>query len=748
MNEQYKKIKPLAQYIDRIGAEQLNFKRFMVKEYKGHYYKEKVIIKLTPEGDITCGKKEYAPTEEEVAAIKAAVPSFSDKWPKHIAAKSLSGLDKFTKAKKDNLWEFWDRASGGLRMVQERRLHSKTGLKYYVPWTLYSDGKWLSMEPDGPLPLWKPKKKLRNKIMVHEGAKCGRFVDWLCNSEEPKAKALRKTHPWIEVLMEYEHWGMIGGALAPGRSDYDSIKKEKALEVVYICDNDDEGKGAIKIISRLYGQSLKAVKFDTRWPDKWDLADALTQDTCPELFGSNGQYKGPELDKLMVSATWATDVIKKDKGKGRSSILLRKAFVDEWAHSVRPEVFIHRDRPNIELSASEFNSTVDPFSDSKDTAALLKKEDISKGNILAYDPGRKPGNYVLKNGERYINTHVPTLIIPQKGDIKPFLVYMEHLIPDEKERDHLVKWCATLVARPDVKMHYGVLLISEAQGVGKSTLGEKVLIPLVGEWNTSSPSEKDVVDSAFNDWCAQKRLAVVHEIYSGQSAKAYNLLKTTITDKYVSVNRKFMPAFTIENWLHVFACSNSLRAMKLSSDDRRWFVPKVTEEKRPTKFWKELNGWLENEKGLEIVYQYFIDYAKKNGVVSRGEDAPWTLVKQEVIEEGMSPGQLLVADVLDALKDMENQKIYVTDYDLQDFIRNRLHDGRNANTLEKPLTIRKIAKGKGWYVGTQRYNQMIANTNVQGRLIAPTREIANRPLMEMEKLGISHFQLSQFGQKL
>lgn len=735
----YKKIKSLAAYIDRVKAEQLNFKRFIIRDYKGHYYTERIIIRLTPEGDIHCPQKLYAPTEEEAKAIKEEVPKFSPKWPQYMQAKNMHGFEKFCKAKKENLWEFYDRNTGKIIMIQERRFNAKAGKKYYVPWTLYSDGSWLDMEPDTKLPLWKPKKKLKNKIMIHEGAKCGKYVDWLCNSTETSAEKARAAHPWIEVLQEYEHWGMIGGALAPGRSDYDQIKREKAIEVVYICDNDDDGKGAIKTVSRLYGLSLKAVKFDSRWPAKWDLADPFTRDNCPELFGTNGQYKGPELDKLMVSATWATDIFKTEK-KGRPSIILRKAFIDEWSHSVRPEVFIHRDRPNVELSTTEFNSTVDPFSDSKDTASLLKKEDISKGNILAYDPGRKPGNYVLKNGERFINTHVPTLVIPQKGVVKPFLDYMEQLIPNGEERNNLIKWCATLVAKPAIKMHYGVLLISEAQGVGKSTLGEKILIPLVGEWNTSSPSEKDVVESAFNDWCAQKRLAVVHEIYSGQSAKAYNNLKSTITDKYVQVNRKFMPAFTIENWLHVFACSNSLRAMKLSSDDRRWFVPKVTEEKHNPKYWKDLNNWLENEKGLEIIYNYFIEYVARNGSVAKGEDAPWTSVKQDVIEEGMSPGQLLVADVLEAIK--PKGKIFVTDYDLQDFIRNRLYEGRNANTIEKPLTIRKIAKGKGWHIGAKRYNQMVEGTAIQGRIIAPTREIASLPLADMERKGVVHFLLS------
>lgn len=742
---EYKKIKSLAAYIDRIGAEQRHFSQFMICEYKGNYYKEKSLIRLKEDGTIFC-KREFAPTEEEAAAIKAELPKYSVDWPKYIKAKSAAGLDKYTKAKKDDLFEFYDRATGHIIMIQEKRLNKKTGQKFYIPWTMWNDGKWRSMEPNAKLPFWKPKKRLKAKIMVHEGGKAARYADWLVNSNDPAASKLRETHPWYDTLSEYEHWGMIGGALAPGRTDYAQLIKEKATEVVYICDNDDDGKGVVKTFSQMFGQAMKAVKFDARWKNTWDMAEPLTAEECPELFGANGEYKGPMLNKLMVSATWATDLIKKKEGKGRTTITLRKSFIDEWFHCVRPEVFIHKDRPNVELSASEFNSTVDPFSDSKDTASLLKKEDISKGNILSYNPSKKPGNYVLKNGERYINTHVPTYIIPQKGDVGPWLDYIQHLIPDKEERHQLMKWCATLVAKPSIKMHYGVLLISETQGVGKSTLGERILVPLMGEWNTSSPTEKVVVESAFNDWCAQKRLAVVHEIYSGQSAKAYNTLKSVITDKYILVNKKFLPSFTVENWLHVFACSNTLRAIKLSSDDRRWFVPKVTEEKKNAKYWKAFNQWLNDEKGLEKIYQWFIDFAAKNECVSQGEDAPWTTVKQEVIEEGLSPGQLLVGDVLDAIKDKEN--IYVTDYDLQDFIRNRLHEGRTSNTLEKPLTIRKIAKARGWFIGEKRHNQLIGNIPVQGRIISQSKLVTSQPLEKMQELGATHFSLTNLGPKL
>lgn len=59
-------------------------------------------------------------------------------------------------------------------------------------------------------------------------------------------------------------------------------------------------------------------------------------------------------------------------------------------------------------------------------------------------------------------------------------------------------------------MRYAMLLISERQGVGKTTLVDAVLAPLIGRWNVSSPTESQVADSGFNSWIAHKRLAHTH----------------------------------------------------------------------------------------------------------------------------------------------------------------------------------------------------------------------------------------------
>jgi len=59
------------------------------------------------------------------------------------------------------------------------------------------------------------------------------------------------------------------------------------------------------------------------------------------------------------------------------------------------------------------------------------------------------------------------------------------------------------------------------------------------------------------------------------TARLLRSMKETITDEDVSINRKFLASYEPENFIHVFACSNSIKALKLPDSDRRWLVPEV-----------------------------------------------------------------------------------------------------------------------------------------------------------------------------
>lgn len=741
----YRSILPLAAYIDRIGAEQLNFRRFMVKEYSGvrNYYNERAIIKIEPDGTIYCSKKDYEPTKAEAEAIIAAMEGVE--FPTAIGARSSDQLKPLL-GTGSTFYEFWSRGGKGdaeIIMVQER-IPLGDGNKKYVPWTFFSDGKWRRLEPDGDLPFWMPKvDRNKPKIMVHEGPKAAKFVDELIN--DPKRRDEFKAHPYGEALAEYEHWGMIGGALAPHRSRYGMLKAEKPDEIVYVCDHDHPGESVLQHFSKAWGGHLKGIMFGDKFPPSFDLADAM-----PATLFHRGRYIGPSLAALMKPATFATEAIPNPAGTGRPITKMKPPFRDEWYHSITPECFVHVDWPDRLLSATEFNSLVAPFSEVDETARLLKKEDSSKAMALKYDPSIKEGVYGSEQTGRFINTHVPSSILPEKGDASPFLDFMSHLIPDDKDRHEMLRWIATLLARPSIKMLYGVLLISETQGVGKSTLGEKILAPLMGENNVSYPSENEIVDSSFNYWLSHKRLAVVHEIYAGHSLKGYNRLKNVITDKHITVSKKYVANYEIENWIHIFACSNSLRAVQLSVDDRRWLVPRITDKKKPAEWWGRLNNWLGVEGGLGIILWWASEFLKKNEAVVPGEDAPWTSTKAEVIEEGMSPGQLLVSNVLDAVaEDNKGKIVVILDTDLVALVRDQLYEGKHNDRLEKPATLRKIAKNKGWSVADVRAHIAEWGTRYTNpRWISNDAETSRRLPSELAKEGIVPFKLADFATKL
>lgn len=691
----YEQIPALAAYIDRIGATQLNFKKFIVKKFRGtHYYVEKCLITINPvDFSITCTDKEYAPTPEEATAIVDALNRIDFPRPIECTVAQYKAL-KATLAPSTPIYPFFNHRTGGIIMAQERAMIN--GRKVYVPWTMWSDGEWRRMEPDQKLPFWKPQDVANQgrRIMVHEGAKTADYVQNLCHNPE-NAEAL-KLHPWGEYLKLFTHWGQIGGALAPHRTDYEELRNAKPDEVIYVCDNDWQGKQVLPQFSRHYGGAMKGIMFDERWPHAWDLADPM-----PEAMFNGDLYIGPSMRKLTQFATWATETRPNPQG-GKPVTVTRSDFAQEWFHCVTPEVFVHSEWPSNILTLSEFNSIVKPFSDVDDTGRLLKSNAASKSAVLKYSPAVNSGIYNDDNGNRFMNTYSKGNIEPRAGSPKPWLDYMEHLIVDADDRYQVMRWCATLIARPDIKMLYGILVVSEVQGVGKSTLGEKILAPLVGEGNASYPSENEIVESNFNYWASHKRLAIIHEIYAGHSSKAYNKLKSVITDRFIQVNKKYQAAYEIENWIHIFACSNSPRALQLSIDDRRWLVPKVTLAKRDSIYWIKLNHWLTQEGGLGIIKQWALDFLDDNPAVNPGEGAPWSLAKKEVIEEGYSPGQILVSQFLERAKAELADDEFMLDQDLVTLIKDHIHEGRQSDRLEKPGTLRKLAKAQGWYVGEER----------------------------------------------
>lgn len=726
----YSSIPALAQYIDRIEAKQLNFRTFMVQEFKGKYYVERTMVRVLPDGSIYCSTKEHEPTQQETDQIRGALMALE--FPKSTPATEAQFKKLRDKLKGTQVYPMWTRGKVPLVAMAQQRVEREDG-KHYIPWTMWSDGEWRAMEPDGKLPFYKPKVKKSNRIMIHEGAKA---------AEGAAAAALDPKHPWSEFLARFDHWGILGGALAPHRADYSELMREQAVEVVYVCDRDFPGESALEVVSKNWAQPLRGIKFDDSFPTSFDLADPL-----PEVhFREDGTYRGPKIEDLVRPATWATEIYEDEDGK--KGVRLLPHFKEEWSHTISPEFFIHKNWPLKMFDDDGFRSLVRPFSHRCDIADLVRSSDAKKVEQIDYRPDLEPGIYTVGK-KRIINTCAPRAIDPVKGDYSPFIKYVEQLVPLPVDQLELMRWCATLIARPEIRMTYSVLLVSEAQGIGKTTLGEKILAPIIGMGNCSFPSEKDICDNQFNGWLAHKRLVVVNEIYAGSSAKAYNQLKSVVADAQVEVNRKFVDPYVVQNWAHVMASSNSMRALRIDPDDRRWLVPGLTEQRLPHKFWVAFNNWLTNEEGLGKVVYWAEEFLKKNAPVKNGEHSPDTHAKRSVIEEGFSPGMLAVMDLLNTMKAKDpDGKFVVLDTDLVEYIKQKVYQGRDTNHLERPATVRKVAKQIGWYCGNK--NDGCVDWSLpkgRSRVLSPTKELAELSppkLVKMQTNRVKPLELLAF----
>jgi hypothetical protein len=706
----YRSFPALKAYIERIDAKEMNFKRFMVVISRRHYYIEKALITINDDFTITA-PREYEPNDGEAENIKRELTAARDagtlNWPNWIMAteaqvKSLKRSGKIT----GDLFWFWNLERTGILMCQERR-DLPNSEKAYLPWTMWSDGEWRMMEPTGKLPFWKP-ETTGKWIMIHEGAKTARFVEFGLKN------GTLRDHPWYDELREYSHWGMIGGALAPHRANYDELRNAKPSEVVYVCDNDDPGKAAITTISFLYGDKINRVMFDNNFKETWDMADPMPAN----LYNDAGGWNGPSIADYTRSATWATEQVGDKK-----VYKVKRSFAKEWCHSVSPQVFVHKERTHEIFVADQFNNLVRPFSNVKETHELLRQDPASKIVDLAYSPAHAPGVYT-EDGRTFINTHKKTYLKSKAGRIEPFEEFMTKLIPDANERLILTTWLATLVGKPEEKMTWAILLISESQGTGKTTLCE-IAEAMVGRHNASWPSENEIVDSNWTYWCARKRLACISEIYQGHSSKAYNKLKDKITDPEVTVSEKYIGNYTISNWLHIIACSNDMRALKLDNDDRRWFVPTVSEEIEDNEvYWTEFHNWLKRRDGFKIIKHYLEEFSTRHSF-QRSKRAPLTRAKLNLVRENYSDGQNKTADLLEKLleRGRANGKIQVTwDEALRDMVRMVCHDGR-PDRVERTIVLRKVAKAAGWFTSDDRVFISEIGMTQRAKLVATDKAI-------------------------
>lgn len=672
----------VASYLRRVGATPVNFRAARVSDESDGYPRARGTLKFDATGKVTAYGDAQPPTEEEQEAITAAFGSV--KFPTLVTLNAIAEPPPACDLKDKHVWmchEF----DGRIGMVLQR-YDTRDGRKGYLSWTRWSDGLWRNMEPD-TLPFYGLQGyQNASTLCIHEGAKAAARLKRLQSGEERADRC-----PWFADLQHAQHVGWLGGVHALDRSNWAKLASLGWKRVIVIADNEPNGVKATRWIATEAGFScpVELILFDRQFPRSFDLGDEWPA----EQFDDRGRYTGPSLRDCAIPATQATlELPSEDRGRPRH--ILRDEFAELIAYTAEPPRIIFLNNPSRDYRPETFNLKVAPFSDLKDTAAKVWARLDCQHDRIVYRPGYPAGTLTVQ-GERCFNVYEGGNVRPVKTDTALWLAFLSHLFPVEAERELVARWLATLIAKPRVRMRYGLLLISLMQGVGKNTLG-KVLQTLLGRHNVSFPNESDVVDSQFNGWAARKRLIFIGEFYSGHSRKAYDKMKPLIADDEISVNEKGVNQYDLENWATVIACSNSEHALHIDDEDRRWLVPTVTEVQQPKEFWDAFNGWLASV-GPGAIQHWAEDYVARNGHVQTGDHAPWTSRKGIIVEGSQSDGKKLAKALGEHIAGM-NKRVILRLSDVRKWVavqRGMTRDGEAdlTNTrLEAPATITAALK--------------------------------------------------------
>lgn len=697
-------------YIKRIDAEFVNVREAHVRERVGKYFREIATIEFDKRtGEVKADPHEYAPSEREAERIKNEI--LDAEWPVWRKARDDDPKPQAVlEASPDDVFEYRD-TDGALIMYQVRS--EVKGERAYRPYTIYEDGKWRCLMPDLPhIPLWGMENIGTSDVaIISEGGKAARAMQRMISQKTTKDRSAYAAHPWATELDYAVHIGFTAGAFAAKKADWRALKKNGIKQVIIVPDHDEVGYAAVKDIASLVDLPCRVLQFDDRWPVSWDLADPMP-DTLFEKRDGKGFYTGPSFHDLLTPATWATELVippgEAPDSKKRVAIL-RSGFKGQWLYVNQTGLFVWKHDPRTRYDETKFNAVMRRWSDVKDTASLVLKSQRINIDKITYRPDVKSfsrdehSRLVNEDGDAALNLYTGSKIKSEPGDLTQWHKFLAHLFPEEQSRKCVERWVATIIARPDVRMKYAMLLASVQTGTGKTTLCESVLRPLVGEKNYSSVGEDGLVNSQFNDWIAEKTLVVCNEIYQAGTWKAANRLKELITDQVIRCNEKYKTPYTLRNHAHFVACSNSPVAVRIEDADRRWLVPEVTE-----KIWGDANfnafhSWLK-AGGLSHIKHWAEQYGD---YVKSGERAPDTKTKKRVIEESRSETCQEAFGLAKAIE-TEGLALSFSQTALNQWLRTVVH----VRDREKDHEIRKAMVEAGMKVWPQRMSLARKTQNV------------------------------------
>jgi hypothetical protein len=292
------------------------------------------------------------------------------------------------------------------------------------------------------------------------------------------------------------------------------------------------------------------------------------EDTTARFYrlGDDGEpYKADIYEVLRVASSW---FVKKDN---------RFHDVDNLQTSYAPhdikQVVVHRVKIDFPLFTLNSGGWSDFFKELLDPPVnVLNPEQtipVWSGKRVSHPTNKQ--KVLFDKGVASINIWKTPNYREATG--KPgnaFWEFLTYVIPTEKEREVFLNWLAWSLQNEGKKPKWAVMLFSQKQGTGKTTLTD-VCKALFGEENTGRINGVSKLVARFNKEVLENKLVIIEEVEVKRGSTDANRIKTLITEDSTMVEAKFMPIYNEQIFCAFLMTTNHL-PLWLEEADRRLFI--------------------------------------------------------------------------------------------------------------------------------------------------------------------------------
>ena len=235
--------------------------------------------------------------------------------------------------------------------------------------------------------------------------------------------------------------------------------------------------------------------------------------------------------------------------------------------------------------------------------------DFPKGVSTCFRPDLEPG-HILEDGR--VNIYVDPEIQTEPGDIGPFLLHLEKILPNAIDRDILMGYLAGVVQMPGVKFQWCPVL-QGVEGNGK-TLFARCVQFVVGKQYCHTPDAQQLGEK-YNSYLEGNQFIIVEEIHMSGRREMLDKLKPLITNDYVEVRAMAKDKYMAENVANWFMSTNHMDAVLKSKNDRRYAIFFTAQQSREDldrdgmngSYFPDLYDWLKGG-GYKYVGHYLRNY--------------------------------------------------------------------------------------------------------------------------------------------